>query len=40
MTALPAPLLSALSAAADRADAAADWPAESWRLLIDTGILA
>ena len=40
MTALPAPLLSALSAAADRADAAADWPAQSWRLLIGAGVLA
>src|SRR5262245_46152806 len=40
MTHLPAALLSALSAGADRADASDDWPAGSWQALLDAGVLA
>jgi butyryl-CoA dehydrogenase len=40
MKQLPPTLLSALSAAADAADASADWPATSWQLLVDGGVTA
>jgi alkylation response protein AidB-like acyl-CoA dehydrogenase len=40
MTPIPSTLLSALAAAAERADASTDWPAASWRRLGDAGVLA
>jgi alkylation response protein AidB-like acyl-CoA dehydrogenase len=37
---LPAPLLEALAAGAEAADTRSDWPADSWALLRDAGVLA